>query len=179
VKDVKMPRCSVVPLIDKEQIAGFESSNDELTAYLHEEALRDQSLLLATTHLLVDETGSTLGYLSLLTDSIKVKVIGDHPGISGIEYASIPALKIGRLTCRRGYEGKGLGTEMIRLALSYLFEIVKYSGCRIMTVDSKKGCEGFYELLGFKKTTINKHYFTPMYLDVIYFLDTSNYMRVL
>jgi hypothetical protein len=40
----------------------------------------------------------------------------------------------------------------------------------MMTVDSKKGCEGFYEQLGFKKTTINKYYFTPMYLDVIYFL---------
>lgn len=178
MKEVETPRCSVVPLIDNRQIAGFESSNDELTAYLHEEALRDQSLLLATTHLLVDGTGHTVGYFSLLTDSIKVKVIGDNHGTSGIEYASIPALKIGRLSCRRGYEGKGLGTEMIKLAVSFLFEIVKYSGCRIMTVDSKKGCEGFYELLGFKKTTINKYYFTPMYLDVIYFLDASDNMRV-
>jgi hypothetical protein len=59
---------------------------------------------------------------------------------------------------------------MIKLALSYLFEILEYSRCRMMTVDSKKGCEGFYEQLGFKKTTINKYYFTPMYLDVIYFL---------
>ncbi len=149
MKDVETPRCSVVPLIDEEQIAGFESSNDELTEHLQKDAPRDRSILLATTHLLIDETGLAIGYFSLLTDSIRVRVIGNCHEIEGIEYASIPALKIGRLSCRMGYEGKGLGTEMIKVALSYLYEIVKFSGCRMMTVDSKKGCEGFYEHLGF------------------------------
>ncbi len=102
----------------------------------------------------------------MLTDSIKVRVIGNYTEIEGIEYASIPALKIGRLSCRMGYEGKGLGTEMIKVALSYLYEIIKYSGCRMMTVDSKKGCEGFYERLGFKKTSNNRLHFTSMYLDI-------------
>lgn len=166
MKGAETPRCSIVPLIDEAQIAGFESSNNELTAYLHEDALRDRSILLATTHLMVDETGLAIGYFSLLTDSIKVRVIGNYTEIEGIEYASIPALKIGRLSCRMGYEGKGLGTEMIKVALSYLYEIIKYSGCRMMTVDSKKGCEGFYEHLGFKKTSNNKLHFTSMYLDI-------------
>lgn len=166
MKNVVTPRCSVVPLIDETQIAGFESSNDDLTEYLQKDALRDRSILLATTHLLVDETGLAIGYFSLLTDSIRIKVIDNNHEIEGIEYASIPALKIGRLSCRIGYEGKGLGTEMVKVALSYMYEIVKFSGCRMMTVDSKKGCEGFYEHLGFRKTTINKMNYTPMYLDI-------------
>lgn len=61
--------------------------------------MRDRSILLATTHLLVDETGLAIGYFSLLTDSIRIKVIDNNHEIEGIEYASIPALKIGRLSC--------------------------------------------------------------------------------
>ena len=55
---------------------------------------------------------------------------------------------------------------MIALSFRYLFNILRYSGCRVMTVDSKKGYEGFYERFGFKTALKNKDNFTPMYMDI-------------
>lgn len=164
---------SVVLLRNEAQILDFESSSPELTEYLVEDAIRDQAQLVATTHLLIDDSGYTIGYLTLVNDSIKVSTLSRSEIMDDYHYTSIPALKIGRLSCRRGYEGQGLGTEMIKLALSYLFEILKYSGCRILTVDSKRGCEGFYGVFGFKKTTSNKNHCTPMYLDVSVFISST------
>ncbi len=86
--------------------------------------------------------------------------------MDGVEYSSVPALKIGRLSTHRDFEGKGYGSSMIEMAFSYLFRIHDYSGCRVMTVDSKKGCEGFYEHFGFKRASKKRDDSTPMYMDV-------------
>jgi hypothetical protein len=63
---------------------------------------------------------------------------------------------------------------MIRYSFRYLFRILRYSGCRVMTVDSKKGCEGFYEGFGFKSTLKKREHVTPMYMDIGRFLKEQN-----
>jgi hypothetical protein len=49
--------------------------------------------------------------LPIPVQGLKVKVIGDHQGISGIEYVSIPALKIGGLSCGEVTKEKGLALK--------------------------------------------------------------------
>jgi len=64
-----------VLLRSEAQIFDFESSSPELTEYLVEDALRDQAQMVATTHLLIDDSGYTIGYLTLVNDSIKVSTL--------------------------------------------------------------------------------------------------------
>lgn len=152
-------------------ISRFISSNCELTRYLREDAYADQSKRTSVTHLLVMESGEIIGYFTLLTDSIRVSSIGSGNNLRDYPYSSIPALKIARLSTSWDNERKGLGTEMLNLSFRYLFEITKYAGCRIVTVDSKNGCEGFYEKYGFRRTRLKRGDKVPMYLDVRPFIE--------
>ena len=142
--------------------ASFISSDADLTDYLHEVAWDDQVNKTAITHLLFYDH-ILVGFFTLLNDSIKVNTIEDNDRIHGYVYRSLPAIKIGRLSVHRDHEKKGYGSEMLSLSLSYLFEVVKYSGCRIVTVDSKKGCEGFHSHFGFKMVKGRKDNYCPIW----------------
>lgn len=66
---------------------------------------------------------------------------------------------------------KGIGSDMVTLSFSYAIDIHRYSGCRMVTVDAKKGAEGFYEKIGFKKTRASKDSDTiKMYINIASFL---------
>lgn len=147
-------------------ISDFVSSDDDLTEYLLNDALDDGQYKTAITHLLIDSHDFVAGYFTLLNDSIRVEIIDKRDLIDGYEYRSLPALKIGRLSTHKDLERKGLGTLMLTISVSYVFEINNYSGCRIVTVDSKIGCEEFYEGFGFKRVDLKRDNFTPLYLDI-------------
>jgi predicted GNAT family N-acyltransferase len=157
-------------LCDSHNISDFASSDPDLTEYFVEDAINEQRNRTSTTHVLLDNNETIVGYFTLLNDSIKVVNLEDRH-IDGCEYSSVPAVKIGRLSTHRDHEHKGYGSLMLTLAMSYVFEVQRYSGCRVVTVDSKKGCEGFYEHFGFKKTSIKRDNSTPMYLDISKFLE--------
>jgi len=55
---------------------------------------------------------------------------------------------------------------MLLRAIAYAIKVSDYSGCRIITVDSKQEAQGFYEKFGFKVVGPRKHQeIVPMYLD--------------
>ncbi len=142
----------------------FTSSDDELTEYLRENALIDQERRTATTHLLITDEGGILGYFTLLNDAIRVEALAEKDSLIDHPYKSYPAVKIGRLSTRRGFERQGFGKWMLTLAVSYAFETNRYSGCRVITVDSKRGTEGFYGDFGFEVAAGRHGTTTPMYL---------------
>ncbi len=158
-------------LTAKCDVSNFLSSDQELTKYLWEEALADQCNKTSVTHLLISESNDIIGYFTLLTDSIKVKSVDLGDALRDYRYKSIPALKIGRLSTAKGMEGKGLGTAMLEISISYMIEITRHVGCRILTVDSKEGCEGFYGKNGFERTRSQRGETVHMYLDIGAFLE--------
>jgi predicted GNAT family N-acyltransferase len=147
-------------------IANFASSDPELTKYLQENALDDQRRFVSVTFLLLTDDDEIIGYFTLLTDSIRVDKIDKNDIPDGHHYSSLPSLKIGRLSTNKDHEREGLGTEMVSNCIKFLYEIRNYAGCRVMTVDSKSGCEGFYETIGFERTSNRRDGSTPMYLMV-------------
>jgi predicted GNAT family N-acyltransferase len=153
-------------LAEHHDIADFTSSNPELTKYLLEDALVDQRQFVSVTHLLFSEDGEILGYFTLLTDSIRIDKMDKNYIPDGHHYSSLPALKIGRLSTSKSHEREGWGTEMVSLCIDVLIEIRKDAGCKVMTVDSKSGCEGFYESIGFERTSNRRDGSTQMYLMV-------------
>ena len=122
-------------------IKPFDCEDDDLNDFLFNKALLYQKELLATTFI-VEDKERTLGYYSVLNDSLQLKE-EDFPSKSKYKkflshliphpkrhLKSVPAVKIGRLAIDKTYKGKGF-----------------------ITVDAYKGALTFYQKLGFEFLT--------------------------
>jgi ribosomal protein S18 acetylase RimI-like enzyme len=92
-----------------------------------------------------------VGYMTLVCGEV---VVGDEDAalIDDIEfrYRQYPAIKIARLATDKSLQGRGLGRQLIDLAVGIARSVVgERVGCRFVVVDSKKNSVGFYERCGF------------------------------
>lgn len=96
--------------------------------------------------------GKIVGFLTLTNDSISRDGLAPEDGENTFAYPKYPALKIARLATHKDYEKREIGTSMIAWARAVALKLSqKFTGCRIITVNSKPQSKGFYEKLGFKK----------------------------
>ena len=145
-------------------IKPFDCEDDDLNDFLFNKALLYQKELLATTFIVEDEE-RTLGYYSVLNDSLQLKE-EDFPSKSKYKkflshliphpkrhLKSVPAVKIGRLAIDKTYKGNGLGMIFIRNVIRDCVELNRKIACRLITVDAYKGALTFYQKLGFEFLT--------------------------
>ena len=145
------------PDVEKKQIRGFIFLSTQ-------RELPYQKELLATTFIVEDEE-RTLGYYSVLNDSLQLKE-EDFPSKSKYKkflshliphpkrhLKSVPAVKIGRLAIDKTYKGKGLGRIFIRNISDDCIELNKKIACRLITVDAYKEALPFYQRFGFEFLT--------------------------
>ena len=106
--------------------------------------------------------------MSILSDSIKINADLEEIFIDkGINYKSLPAIKIGRLCVNSSFERRGVGTLLIDFVIETLNQLnSKYLGCRVISLDSKQNAIKFYEKNGFKILRGENKKQVPMYLDV-------------
>jgi GNAT superfamily N-acetyltransferase len=156
----------IVPLTRIDTLANFSSANDDLNDFLENEAIRSQENLLSKTFLCFCR-GHIAGFLTLVTDTIEVKLVDAGDGVSGYPHQKYPAIKIARLAVDKKFERKGVGRFLILAAVGKVHQISKDVGCRYITLDSKRESVGFYEKFGFKiiKRYANRN-FPPMYLNM-------------
>jgi acetyltransferase, GNAT family len=107
----------------------FNCEDDDLNEFLFEEAIPYRKELLATTFVIEDDT-RTLGYYSLLNDSLQLKeemfssksqlkkFLRDLIPYPKRHLKNIPSVKIGRLAVDKSCKGKGLGKIMIHTIIS-------------------------------------------------------------
>lgn len=92
--------------------------------------------------------------------------------IADVEYPyhHYPAVKIARLAVDRRLQGKGLGQQLVKLAVGQAKSIICPAvGCRFITVDSKKQSVDFYRRSGFTllDTKENRERSSPvMWIDL-------------
>ena len=145
-------------------IKSFDCGDDDLNDFLFNKALLYQKELLATTFIVENEE-RTLGYYSVLNDSLQLKE-EDFPSKSKYKkflsyliphpkrhLKSVPAVKIGRLAIDKTYKGKGLGMVFIRNIILDCVELNRKIACRLITVDAYKDALPFYQRLGFEFLT--------------------------
>lgn len=145
------------PDVEKKQIRGFIFLSTQ-------RELPYQKELLATTFIVEDEE-RTLGYYSVLNDSLQLKE-EDFPSKSKYKkflshliphpkrhLKSVPAVKIGRLAIDKTYKGNGLGRIFIRNISDDCIELNKKIACRLITVDAYKEALPFYQRFGFEFLT--------------------------
>src|SRR3989344_6811194 len=167
VEDVRIER-----LNEKHSLNNFQSYEQELVDFLLEDALNNQKNRISVTYLWFLNNSKLAGYITLLSDRINLE--GDVKDMfrrKGIEYHSLPALKVGRLCVDDCYLRRGLGTLMLAFAVKVANRIFnECAGCRFMVLDAKKNPKNnpihFYKKLGFQTLKERKKGTTPMYLDL-------------
>ena len=143
------------------KIKPFESEDEELNDFLHNDAKNYLAQMLAVTYLIENDT-DTIAYFCISNDNLK-REIGTN--LSELEKTvwnqlsrkipnrkrrgSYPAVKIGRLAVNKKYEGKGFGRILIDTVSSMYLEENQRSGCRFITVDANANAFSFYEKNGF------------------------------
>ena len=117
-------------LNENHDLDDFECESEDLTNFLKNDALNQQDLNLSLTHLVICE-GVIVGYVSILTDAMKLKIMEDETAKKEIlaelnitENNVMPAIKIGRFAIDKEYAHKGLGKHVFRIIFN-LF----YYGC--------------------------------------------------
>lgn len=172
----------------------FQTFNAELKNFLMEDAIRNQDMYISNTYL-VKYRSLLVGYMAILNDNISLdgnlKVAFRN---KGIDYKSLPAMKIGRMCVDNRYRGKKIGTFMVAECIKRICNLNTNCACRFLVVDSKrnqnrsKDSLHFYKKLGFeillyKNKTENEAYdqtkgSTPMYLDLYHIIKDNMHKKI-
>ncbi|MFA6328217.1 MAG: GNAT family N-acetyltransferase [Candidatus Micrarchaeia archaeon] len=152
----------------RSRLLQFENQETDLVDYLRHDALSQQAQGISATYLLFGQ-GALIGYVTLLADGITIKedrALVYFFGKKGIRYATIPALKIGRLAVSCPFQKKGFGTKLVSFAIGTACGISERIGCRLISVDAKDSARAFYGKRGFIPLQHGKRQ-RIMYLDLI------------
>ena len=152
---------SILLLTEDYPIKPFDCEDEDLNDFLFNEAVPYQKELLATTFVMENDK-QTLGYYSLLNDSLQLKeemftsksqfrkFLRELVPYPKRHLKTIPALKIGRLAIDKTFKGKGLGSVIMANIISKCIKMNEEQGCRLITVDAYKQAVTFYQKMGFK-----------------------------
>ena len=156
----------IAPLDKGYDLSPFNSSNEDLNDFLHNDAIRSQEDLISRTYLCFWNS-RLAGFFTLVTDTIEVKHVEKEDGIDDYGYQKYPAIKIARMAVDEKLSGSGIGRYLLLAAVGKVHSLSQEVGCRYITVDSKNEAVGFYEKNGFKiiKKYENRN-FPPMYLNM-------------
>lgn len=132
-------------------VGAFRSGDDDLDAFLRDDALRLQEADVVRTYLARDR-GALVGYVALLTDAIVLET-RERKGLSlaHSDHPVIPAIKVARLAVAQDFRRttRGAGEALMRFAFATAVELSTRVGVRLITVDAYPDAVAFYERLGF------------------------------
>ncbi|MDR2564247.1 MAG: GNAT family N-acetyltransferase [Prevotellaceae bacterium] len=140
-------------------IKPFESEDNELNDFLHNDARNYLTTLLAATYL-IQTNDETLAYFSLSNDSL-IRSDMESAIWNRINRAipnekrrrTYPAVKIGRLAVAKKYAGMGFGKLILLTVREMYVTGQQRSGCRFIMVDAYRNAFLFYEKNGFRFLT--------------------------
>ena len=155
-----MTSLSYVKLDNSSNVESFSCGNEEhhfkLNHFLKEKALNHHSDFIGTT-LLASKDEITVGYITLLADSIIVrkeeKELREN-FFSKVflrnKYETFPSLKIGRIAVHEDYQHRGksnglkVGTYLFKLSVAIATKSNDFMGVRFLTVDAKDNARDWY-----------------------------------
>lgn len=141
--------------------ADFCCAKPDFEEYFKVTSVYDQQKQMGQPYVFV-WNGRVVGYIVLAMDHLN-----EEQGRLDIDtFGHIPALLISHLATDARYVHRGVGSLMVGWASAYAKSISDMIGCRVVLVKSEPDVVGFYEKLGFKKTSKTGASLTDMYLDI-------------
>ena len=177
-ENITLDQLRVVKLNSKHAfvLEKFDSNAKELKDFLIEDAITNQNISISDTYLwFYNPENKLVAYMSLLTDAIRVH--GTQLGKSfvdkGVEYKTLPAIKIGRMCVDKNYTSKGIGTHMMHFVMKLLLEVNEKVGCRFIVLDAKTQTNAtrFYKKFDFQVLKQREKGTIPMFLDMIKYIN--------
>lgn len=163
--------------IHLEIIKSFQSYEPELVDFLQQDALNQQKRKISVTYLWFKrDTNDLVAYITISPDCVKVKNIDGQLAQrfrdKGINYKSLPALKIGRLCVQDKFLKRGIGKLIIQFAINIAAKLSQQVGCRFLYLDAKRNPNSnldvihFYKHMGFELYKERGNRETPLYMDI-------------
>ena len=163
--DLSYPDIVFRPLDAYDDVSLFHSTEGELDDFLKEDALDNQANRLSVTFL-ATWNDTIVGYFTLVNDSIVAEAVDKSDREPSWEYRKYPAIKIARMARHRDFSGHGIGTVMLLRVFIIVLHVSQFTGCRIITVDSKHGAVEWYRKNGFTRAQVKPRDDTiPLYMD--------------
>ena len=127
----------IEPLSRAHNRTRFDCGDDEVTRFLHEQALQDHEKNLSRTMVLIDDhvdLARVAGYHTLVMAHVKQEEIpGDRPAIK----RGIPVILLGQLGIDKDFQGRGCGEMLLIDAQARVDEISRRTGVRAMMLDAR------------------------------------------
>ena len=157
-----------------DQVSKFRMELDEdkpLEVFIRRHALKSAKANLTQTYVAkADGDRKVIGYVSIMCAEVQLEKSYDIEDKDGADrYEFQPAVRIARLAICSKHERKGIGQQLVELALGVVLDsIVPIAGCRFVILDAKSKSIPFYQKLGFRllDTDANRAKAMPlMFLD--------------
>ena len=134
----------------RHQVEGFDCGQDSLNQYLKRFALTNTAAGTARTYVTTSsEESAVIGYYSLAAGSVE-KTGAPERVAKGVPNYPIPVILLARLAVNRSFQGKGLGTALLRDALARALAAADVIGVRAILVHAKdQEAVRFYNQFGF------------------------------
>ncbi|MDJ0616807.1 MAG: GNAT family N-acetyltransferase [Calothrix sp. MO_192.B10] len=130
IKTINSPQ----PLTSEHDVSDFKSTSEPLNKWLREKALKNHEGDTARTYVVTIEN-KVIGYYCLATSSVareiatsKVKRNAPDP---------IPCMLIGRLAVDIDWEGRGIGSGLLRDAIFRTLNVAEIAGIKCILVHAK------------------------------------------
>lgn len=143
------------PITADHDLSQFECTHDELSKWLKERGLQNDSSGASKTYVVCAEGGmSVIGYYALATGAVDLR---DAPGsIKRNMPAPIPVIVLGRLAVHSQWAGKGIGRGLLKDATQRAMQAAQIIGVRAMLCHSiDDTAKAFYMKHGFLESPIN------------------------
>lgn len=129
-------------------VDGFDCGREELNRFLCRFALNNQQAGAAQTYLAVSGE-SVIGYYTLAVGEV---AYADAPGrlTKGLARHPVPVMLLARMAVSKDWQGKGIGTGLLKDALRRTIQAADIAGIRALIVHAKdETARAFYEHFGF------------------------------
>ena len=124
-------------------VAGFTSGNPELDDWLRQHAPTATGQG-TRTYVLVDDGGVVMGYFAIAPHLLERN---DAPGpLARGAPKQIPAILLAKLALDASVQGRGMGSELLVVALEVIVSAARRGGGRVVVVDAiDDSAQAFYE----------------------------------
>jgi GNAT superfamily N-acetyltransferase len=127
----------------------FRSGNIDLDRFFVRYAGQNQFRHhIGTTYVAVDTTDVITGFATVTASEISVRALPSSTRKQLPRYP-IPVLRLARLAVDRRFQGKGVGSLLLRSVLALARQMSDEIGCVGVLVDAKPEAVSYYERLGF------------------------------
>ncbi|HEY7790338.1 MAG TPA: GNAT family N-acetyltransferase [Vicinamibacterales bacterium] len=141
------------PLRAEHEVSDFDCGTSDLDVWLKRRALRNESSGASRAYVITVD-GRVIGYYALATGAI-----AQHEATGKVRRTMpdpIPVMVLGRLAVDRQYQGRGLGSALLRDALLRTLNAASIAGIRAVLLHAiSDEPKRFYERAGFSPSPVD------------------------